>query len=90
LAAEDVADLEDGTFEVVSEPIDAEAASTALPEGGCEVTNDSVPWVADQHVAVTGSDARQMPPRERQRWPGQNCSRGRPRAISANAGVEAV
>ncbi len=58
--AEDVADNEDGTFEVLTEATDCEAVVEALTEGGIEVTNDEVLFVPDNRVKLSSKDAGQL------------------------------
>ncbi len=58
--AEDVADNEDGTYEVLTEPADCEAVVAALGEAGIEVNKDEVIFVPDNRTEVNGADARKL------------------------------
>ncbi|MFT5430020.1 MAG: YebC/PmpR family DNA-binding regulatory protein [Myxococcota bacterium] len=58
--AEDVNDLEDGTFEILTEPSDTETVSAGLANAGIEVVSDEVLFLPDTRVAVAGGDAAQL------------------------------
>ena len=58
--AEDVADNDDGTWEVLTEPGDCESVVAALDEGGVEVVKDEVLIIPDNRVKVEGKEAQQL------------------------------
>lgn len=56
--AEDVQPLDEGGFEIVTEPNDVEDVANALREAGLDVVSDDVLWVPDTRTDVEGGDAQ--------------------------------